>query len=353
MNINKILEDTVKENVSDVHLTAGSSPIMRKNGKLIRVDSKKLMPDDLVSIAKEILSEKEIETLEEEGAIDVAYSISHIGRFRVNIYIQRGSYAIAIRVVALEIPTIDSLGLPEIIKDLAMMKRGLILVTGPTGSGKSTTLAAMINYMNKHRNEHIITIEDPIEFLHKHEKCIINQREIGNDTFSFSSALRSSLRQDPDIILVGEMRDLDTISTAITAAETGHLVLSTVHTIGAASTIERIVDVFPPYQQQQIKLQLSSVLQGVISQQIMPKAVGEGRVAAFEIMKSITAIRNLIREGKSHQLQTVIQTNSRLGMITMDASLIDLYNAREITKETLLRYSVDKKAVKRRIGDYV
>lgn len=352
MRLDEILENALKDDVSDVHLTAGSTPIIRVHGELIRQKTENLMPEDLEVIVKELLDDEQLEELQKEGSVDIAYSISNIGRFRVNVYIQRGSYAIAIRVVALKIPTIDGLKLPEVIKELSKLKRGLILVTGPTGSGKSTTLAAMIDYMNHHRNEHIITIEDPIEFLHKHNKCIINQREIGNDTFSFSTALRSSLRQDPDIILVGEMRDLDTISTAITAAETGHLVLSTVHTIGAANTIERIVDVFPPYQQQQIKIQLSSVLQGVISQQILPKANGDGRVAAFEILRSITATQNLIREGKAHQLQTVIQTNSRLGMVTMDASLIELFNKRIITKEILLRYAIDKKAVKRQIGYY-
>lgn len=350
MIINRILEEAMKYEVSDIHLTAGSPPIIREHGKLIRHGEEKITPNDLVKIVEELLSEKELEALDNQGAVDIAHSMSNTGRFRINVYVQRGSYAIAIRVVALEIPSIIGLRLPEVLKDLSKLKRGLILVTGPTGSGKSTTLAAMINYMNQHRNEHIITIEDPIEFLHKHNKCIINQREIGNDTYSFSSALRSALRQDPDVILVGEMRDLDTISTAITAAETGHLVLSTVHTIGAASTIERIVDVFPPYQQQQIKIQLSSVLQGVISQQIIPRADGVGRVAAFEIMRSITATQNLIREGKAHQLQTIIQTNSRLGMITMDASLLDLYNKRIITKENLLRYAIDSKAVKRQIG---
>lgn len=350
MIINGILEKAMEYEVSDIHLTAGSPPIIREYGELLKLNDNKIMPGELEKITKEILNDKEMKELDEKGAVDIAYSISHIGRFRVNVYVQRGSYAIAIRVVALKIPTITGLNLPEVIKDLCELRRGLILVTGPTGSGKSTTLAAMINHMNQHRNEHIITIEDPIEFLHKHNKCIINQREIGNDTYSFSSALRSALRQDPDIILVGEMRDLDTISTAITAAETGHLVLSTVHTIGAANTIERIVDVFPPYQQQQIKIQLSSVLQGVISQQIIPKADGEGRVAAFEIMRSITATQNLIREGKAHQLQTIIQTNSRLGMMTMDASLLDLYNKRVITKENLLRYAIDTKAVKRQIG---
>jgi len=350
MVINDILEKAMKYEVSDIHLTAGTPPIIREYGKLLKLDGKEMTPKDLEVLVKELITEERIEELNKVGSVDIAYSIPSIGRFRINIFIQRGSYAIAVRVVALKIPTIKGLGLPEVLKDLSSLKRGLVLVTGPTGSGKSTTLAAMINYMNRNRTEHIITIEDPIEFLHKHDQCIINQREIRNDTSSFSSALRSALRQDPDVILVGEMRDLDTISTAITAAETGHLVLSTVHTIGAANTIDRIVDVFPPYQQQQIKTQLSSVLQGVVSQQIIPKGKGDGRVVAFEIMRSITATQNLIREGKTHQLQTIIQTNSRLGMVTMDASLLDLYNKRVITKENLLRYAIDTKAVKRQIG---
>ncbi|MDM8534735.1 type IV pilus twitching motility protein PilT [Clostridiaceae bacterium HSG29] len=340
---------------SDIHLSIGVPPIMRINGKLEKVNDDILSIADLEAFVDEILTKEQKTKLADEksqGAVDIAYSISNVGRFRVNVYLQRGTYAVAIRVVALVIPSMEELGLPSIIKELSKLKRGLILVTGPTGSGKSTTLATMIDHMNKNRHEHIITIEDPIEFLHKHENCIINQREIGYDTFSFSEALRSALRQDPDIILVGEMRDLDTIATAITAAETGHLVLSTVHTVGAASTIDRIVDVFPPYQQQQIKVQLSSVLKGVISQQIMPTSNGGSRVAAFEIMTSTTAMQNLIREGKTHQLQTVIQTSSNLGMISMDDSLIDLYKRKKIKKEVLLRYSVDRKAVEREINSY-
>lgn len=353
MNLMDILDRAKLDEASDIHLSVGAPPIIRVNGKLIRLNEDKLSTTDLEKFVFEILTKEQRAKLSNEksqGAIDIAYSISHIGRFRINVYVQRGTYAIAIRVVALTIPTMEELGLPLAIKDLSKLRRGLVLVTGPTGSGKSTTLATMINYMNHNRNEHIITIEDPIEFLHKHNKCVINQREIGYDTFSFSEALRSALRQDPDIILVGEMRDLDTIATAITAAETGHLVLSTVHTVGAASTIDRIVDVFPPYQQQQIKVQLSSVLKGVISQQIMPKVNGDGRVVAFEVMTATTAMQNLIREGKTHQLQTVIQTNSKLGMMTMDDSLVDMYNSRCISKEVLLRYSIDRKAVKRRLS---
>ena len=256
----------------------------------------------------------------------------------------------ALRVVALSVPSMETLKLPSILKDLAMKQRGLILVTGPTGSGKSTTLASMIDYMNHERNDHIMTIEDPIEYLHKHDRSIINQREIGNDSHSFANALRAALRQDPDVILVGEMRDLETISTAITAAETGHLVLSTLHTIGAAKTIDRIIDVFPPHQQQQIRIQLASVLEAVVSQQILPKADGTGRVVAFEIMVANSAIRNLIREGKTHQMQTVIQTGANQGMMTMDASLIDLYKKRLIDQPTLKKYAVDLDMVLKQIG---
>lgn len=247
----------------------------------------------------------------------------------------------ALRVVALNIPSMDALRLPLVLKELATKQRGLILVTGPTGSGKSTTLAAMIDHMNQTRNEHIITIEDPIEYLHKHQLSIVNQREIGHDSHSFANALRAALRQDPDIILVGEMRDLETIGTAITAAETGHLVMSTLHTIGAAKTVDRIIDVFPPHQQQQVRVQLASVIEAVISQQILPKADGTGRVAAFEIMVANAAIRNLIREGKTHQIQNVIQTGANQGMQTMDASLLELYKKRIIDLPTLRKYSVD------------
>lgn len=236
------------------------------------------------------------------------------------------------------------------VTELSKKQRGLILVTGPTGSGKSTTLAAMINYINTYRNEHILTLEDPIEYLHKHNKSIVNQREIGNDSHNFANALRSSLRQDPDVILVGEMRDLETISIAITAAETGHLVLSTLHTIGAAKTIDRIIDVFPPHQQQQIKVQLSTVLEGVISQQLLPKANGTGRIAAFEIMVTNPAISNLIREGKTHQMQTVIQTGGKFGMQTMDASLINLYHKQIINREILMKYAVDVDMIQRQMG---
>lgn len=349
MLFDKILRKALEKKISDVHLTVGLPPIIRLDGRLINLDMDKLMPKDLADMVKNLLDKDQMVQLDDKGDVDISYSITKVGRFRINIFKQRGSFAIAVRVVDLEIPEIDDLGLPSVIKEFSDLRRGLVLVTGPTGSGKSTTLAAMINRMNQQRHEHIITIEDPIEFLHKHKKCIINQREIGEDSKSFSTALISSLRQDPDIILVGEMRDLDTISTAITAAETGHLVLSTVHTIGAANTIERIVDVFPSYQQEQIKVQLASVLKGVITQQIMPKAYEDGRTVAFEIMRSTPAVQNLIREGKTHQINTILQTKSDLGMRTMDSSLIDMYKNGEITKDTVLKYAVDRKNTKKRI----
>ncbi len=342
MKILDILKIAIDAGASDVHLTVASPPIMRVNGKLLKIGEDRLLPDDSMAIIKEILTEKQIEQFEERGELDFSYSNPGLGRFRVNIYKQRGRYSMALRVVALTIPSMESLRLPEILKELAKKQRGLILVTtGPTGSGKSTTLAAMIDHMNKTRNEHIITIEDPIEYLHKHEMSVVNQREIGHDSQSFANALRAALRQDPDVILVGEMRDLETISTAITAAETGHLVLSTLHTIGAAKTVDRIIDVFPPHQQQQVRIQLASVIEAVISQQILPKADGTGRVAAFEIMIANPAVRNLIREGKTHQIQTVLQTGSTVGMLTMDASLLDLYKKRLIDLPTLKKYAVD------------
>ncbi len=350
MNLFELLSIAVEAGASDLHLTVNSPPIMRVNGKLIRMAGDNLTPEDTLRIIGEVLEPNQRTVFEERGELDLSYSHPGLGRFRVNVFKQRGSYGMALRVVALSIPSMESLGLPLILKDLAKKQRGLILVTGPTGSGKSTTLAAMIDYMNQNRNEHILTIEDPIEYLHKHDKSIVNQREIGHDSQTFANALRAALRQDPDIILVGEMRDLETIATAITAAETGHLVLSTLHTIGAAKTVDRIIDVFPPHQQQQIRIQLASVIEAVISQQILPRANGSGRVAAFEVMTANTAVRNLVREGKTHQIQTVIQTGSIAGMQTMDASLLDLYKNRVIDKENLRKYSVDTDMVMKQAG---
>ncbi len=350
MDILDLLTRTIEAKASDLHITVGTPPVMRINGKLVEMDCPKLMPNDTDDIVKQMMTPEQLGKFKEKGELDFSYSNPGLGRFRVNAYRQRGSASLALRVVTLKIPTIEELNLPPVITELSKKQRGLILVTGPTGSGKSTTLAAMINYMNTYRSEHILTLEDPIEYLHKHNKSIVNQREVGNDTQSFAYALRSALRQDPDVILVGEMRDLETISIAITAAETGHLVLSTLHTIGAAKTIDRIIDVFPPHQQQQVKVQLSSVLEGVISQQLLPRADGNGRVAAHEIMVTTPAIRNLIREGKTHQMQTVIQTGSKQGMQSMDASLMNLYQSRIITREVLEKYAVDFDMVSRQLG---
>lgn len=336
----ELLELTVKEGASDLHLTVGISPIIKVNGKLVRLEHEILRPEDTEAYAKEILQDA-YEKYDAIGEYDTSYSIHGKGRFRVNIYKQRNSTALAIRVISLDMPTLDSLGYPETLKDICNLKRGLVLVTGPTGSGKSTTLAALINEINSNRESHIITIEDPIEFLHKHNKSIVNQREIGKDTLSYERALKAALREDPDVILIGEMRDLETISTAITAAETGHLVFSTLHTIGAAKTIDRIVDVFPPHQQEQIKIQLASVLQTIISQQLVETIDGE-RTASLEIMVATPAIKNLIREGKTHQIESSIQTGSKYGMRTMDMELANLYREGIITQETAMNSAIDR-----------
>lgn len=346
IELNELLDITVKQGASDLHLTVGTYPVIRVNGKLMPISENKLTTSDTERYAKEILGERYNEYCE-NGESDTSYSIGGLGRFRVNVFKQRGSDALAIRVVTLKIPSISELGHPQIIKELTNLQRGLILVTGPTGSGKSTTLAAMINEINATRSAHIITLEDPIEYLHKHNKSIINQREIGKDSASYKNALKAILREDPDVILVGEMRDLETIAIAITAAETGHLVLSTLHTIGAAKTIDRIVDVFPPYQQQQIKIQLAAVLQGIISQQLLPREDGKGRVAALEVMITTPAIQNLIREGKTHQIESSVQTGAKYGMKTMDMSITELYKKKIISGEVATTYSVDKEIITR------
>lgn len=347
MNIVELLKIGMEKRASDIHITVGVPPILRIDGKLTPLDMEPLKPSDTKDLVYNTLSESLIQQLEKEGELDTSFSSPGIGRYRVNAYKQRGSYAMALRIIPLEIPSMESLGLPAVIKDLARLPRGLILVTGPTGSGKSTTLAAMIDLINKERNCHILTLEDPIEYLHKHNRSIVNQREIGIDSKSFANGLRAALRQDPDVILVGEMRDLETISIALTAAETGHLVLSTLHTVGSAKTIDRIIDVFPPHQQQQVRVQLSTVIQAIISQQLLPKANGDGRVAAFEVMIATPAIRNLIREEKIHQIDTAIQTGAKHQMQTMDNSLLDLYRRGLISRETALMQAVNQENIKR------
>lgn len=346
--LNELLQKTIDSGASDLHLTVGVPPTVRLNGKLSSIGEVNLEPEDVEKFAREILKENYDKYLK-EGEIDTSYSMPGMGRFRVNVFKQRNSDAIALRVIALKILTLDDLKHPPVLKDIVQKHRGLVLVTGPTGSGKSTTLAAMINEINNTRQAHIITLEDPIEYLHKHNKCIVNQREIGKDSKSYQSALKAILREDPDVIFVGEMRDLETISVAITAAETGHLVLSTLHTIGAAKTIDRIIDVFPPHQQQQIKIQLSSVLQGVISQQLIETADKKGRVSALEIMVTTPAIQNLIREGKTHQIESAVQTGSKYGMKTMDMAIAELYKKGFISLENAMASSVDKEMLRRLI----
>ncbi len=347
MDIAQALKKTVEMKGSDLHITVSLPPMMRINGELKPYGDSPMTSADTLDIARQILNENQMSVLEEMGEVDLSYVIPNISRFRVNVYKQRGSYGIAFRVIWIKIPTIDELGFPDILKEIALKPRGLFLVTGPTGSGKSTTLAAMVNHINLNRNCHVITLEEPIEYLHRHNRSMINQREIGTDSLTFANGLRAALREDPDVILVGEMRDLETISIAITAAETGHFVMSTLHTTGASQTIDRIIDVFPPRQQQQIKVELAAVLEGVVSQQLLPTADGRGRVAAMEIMVSNNAISNLVREGKTHQIPTIIQTSYRQGMKTMDYSLSELVKRGKITREVAETHCVDADMLRR------
>ena len=347
MNAQEILIQAVQLKASDLHITVGVPCTVRVHGKLKYLDEHNLTPEDTIQITKELTSSGQWEKLNKKGEVDFSYSIPGVQRFRVNAFRQRSTFSIALRLINSEIPSFEALGLPPVMKDLTEKNSGLVLVTGPTGSGKSTTLACMIDKINQTRDRHIITLEDPIEYLFRHDKSIIVQREIGNDTLNFGNALRASLRQDPDVILVGEMRDFDTISIALTAAETGHLVFSTLHTVGAAATIDRIIDVFPPNQQQQIRIQLAMVLQGVISQQLLTNANQNGRVAAIEVMLANTAVRNMIRESKVHQLNSVIQTNAKSGMRTMDDALCDLYKRGLITREDTLEHCVDMEYIKK------
>ncbi len=333
--VDDLLFQMSKLGASDLHLTTGVPPMVRVSGDLQKMGDEILTPKALKMLVYSIINEQQIRRFENDKELDFAYSISGLGRFRVNIFYQRDSTAAVMRAISSEIKSVEQLGIPQVTRDLALLPRGLFLVTGPTGSGKSTTLAALIDHINQVRKSHIITIEDPIEYLHKHKNCVVNQREVGSDTHGFAEALKRVLRQDPDVILLGEMRDLETISTAITAAETGHMVFATLHTIDAAQTVDRMVDVFPPTQQEQIRIQLANALQAVLCQTLCKKVTG-GRVPAVELMIATGAIRALVREGKSHQIHTTIQMSAKLGMITMDQSLKDLFKRNVISKEEAL-----------------
>jgi twitching motility protein PilT len=345
-----LLSLAVERGASDLVITVGIPPMLKIDGEFHPTEYEPLSPQETRRLMYALMDEKQQRVFEEDKELDFSFSLPGRGRFRVNVFLQRGSVAGVLRVVPAVIKSFEELGLPKNIAEIALSPRGLVLVTGPTGSGKSTTLASMIDYINERKPVHIVTIEDPIEFFHKHKKAIVNQREIGADTHGFHKALRSVLRQAPDVILVGEMRDYETIAAAITAAETGHLVMGTLHTNSAPETIDRIVDVFPENQQEQVRVQLSNNLVAVLTQQLLPKAFGGGRVLAYELMIATPAVRALIREGKSHQLRSVIQTGGQFGMITMDACLADLYKRKLITYELGLARAVDPKEFMRLAG---
>ena len=349
--IPELLEVVLERGASDLHLTVGTPPTIRLHGDLIRLDDyADLTARDLQGMIYAILPQKMRERLEQELELDMSYSLPGKARFRVNVYFQRDSLGAAFRLIPYEIKNLDDLSLPSVVADLARYPRGFVVVTGPTGSGKSTTLAGMVDIVNRERQAHIMTVEDPIEFLHKHNRCIVNQREVGADTHSFSQALKHVLRQDPDVILVGEMRDLETIATAITAAETGHLVFATLHTQDAPQTIDRIIDVFPPHQQQQVRVQLATTLQGVVTQQLVQTADGHGRAVAVEVLVCTPAVRNLIREGKTHQIYSIMQAGGRFGMQTMDQSLANLVKAGKVTQQMAYERCHDPEELNRLIG---
>ncbi|MBR5544612.1 MAG: type IV pilus twitching motility protein PilT [Clostridia bacterium] len=351
----KTLEDllrlTVEKNGSDLHLVSGIEPCIRIHGSLVRQDDlPKMFPEDVEQVLRKCMTDAQIKEFDENWELDMAISVPQCARFRGNIIVQRGSIAAVFRAIPFEIPALDKLGLPADVKRLCNLPRGLVLVTGPTGSGKSTTLAAMIDYINTHYETNVVTVEDPIEFLHTHKKSTIRQREIGTDTKSFANALKTVLRHDPDVIMIGEMRDPESIQIAVTAAETGHLVFSTLHTQTAPMTISRIVDSFPMEQKGQIRSQLSNTIKAVISQQLIPTINGRGRVAAIEYMVDTPAVKNLIREEKEHQLYATMQTGTMQGMQTMDQALLNLLKQQKITRESVLEFCVDQKEVIRLMG---
>lgn len=347
MTVLDLLAEALSLKASDLHITVGVPPKVRVHGSLTALNYPALTPEDTEELLLPLLDDRTKSIFENNGEVDFALNFGDGERSRANIYRQKTMMAGAFRLLNAKIPRTEELGIPWAVTDLHTRNNGLVLVTGPTGSGKSTTLASIINLINKNKDCHIITLEDPIEYIHEHKRSIVNQREMGTDSRSYADALRAALREDPDVILVGEMRDLETISIAITAAETGHLVFSTLHTIGSAATIDRIIDVFPLSQQEQIRIQLATVLQGVISQRLLPNATNTGRVAAFEVMLACPAIQNLIRENKTYQIQSVLQTNKAMGMQTLDNSLYELYMSGKIAKSECIRYSIEPAAMEK------
>jgi twitching motility protein PilT len=351
VNLRLLLEEMVSKNASDLHIVAGERPKLRVDGDIVSAATEHVMtPKDTLQIAYSVLTENQKKRFELEDELDFSFGIQNLARFRGNCFKQRGCVSMVVRQIPFDIKTFDDLGLPPAIARMAEKPRGLVLVTGPTGSGKSTTLAAMIDKINRERKGHIITVEDPIEFIHRHQGCIINQREVGTDTHSFAAALKYALREDPDVILVGEMRDLETIAAAITIAETGHLCFATLHTNSAAEAINRIIDVFPSHQQSQVRAQLAFVLEGIVTQTLLPKARGKGRAMAAEILVVTPAIRALIRDDKVHQIYSAMQSGKKFGMQTLNDALYSLYMSREVTSEECLRVSGDPTEFLRMIG---
>lgn len=342
VRMDQILRMAAEKKTSDVHLAPGDPPIFRINREMVRLDLPVLQPDNIKELIVQIVKPHQVEMLKRDLELDFSHSIENVARFRGNVMFQRGSLAMALRIVPFEIPNLEDLGVQPGVRDLCFLPRGLVLVTGPTGSGKSTTLAAMIDIINRERKMNIVTVEDPIEFLHSHKNCSVKQREVGIDTKSFTNALRHVLRHDPDVILIGEMRDLDSIGIALTAAETGHLVFSTLHTQTAPLTVNRIVDAFAEHQREQIRQQLTGSLQAVLSQQLIPNAQGDGRVLAMEFLMTNPAVKNMIREGKEHQLYSVMQASHGAGMRTMDQALAELFAARKINREEAMEKCIDK-----------
>jgi len=352
VNLRALLEEMIERDASDLHLVAGERPKIRVDGDIVNASSEDVMtPKDTLSLAYSVLTENQKKRFETENELDFSFGIQNLARFRGNVFKQRGCVSVVIRQIPFNVKTFNELGLPNVVAQLADRPRGLVLVTGPTGSGKSTTLAAMIDKINKELKGHIITVEDPIEFIHRHQACIVNQREVGTDTNSFQAALKYALRQDPDVVLIGEMRDLETIQAALTIAETGHLAFATLHTNSAAESINRIIDVFPSHQQSQVRAQLAFVLEGVLTQTLLQRAKGRGRVMAAEIMICTPAIRALIRDDKVHQIESSMQAGKKYGMQTLNDALYQLYMAREVSKDECLRVTSKPNDFLRSIGE--